>query len=100
MHSIDGSAYRDATGVTAGIFPFPAFERLQQASSSVLSSVFAYDPAGRLNVIVHGQAELASGLWASGDFFRGLAIAPAAGRLIFPDDDRAGAPPVAVLSAA
>jgi hypothetical protein len=34
----------------------------------------------------------------SGDFFRGLAVSPAAGRAIVPDDDRAGALPVAVIS--
>ena len=34
----------------------------------------------------------------SGDYFRGLGIPPAAGRLIAPDDDRAGAPAVAVIS--
>ena len=34
----------------------------------------------------------------SGDYFRGLGIPPAAGRLIAPDDDRAGAASVAVIS--
>ena len=34
----------------------------------------------------------------SGDYFRGLGIPPAAGRLIGPDDDRAGAPGMAVVS--
>ena len=34
----------------------------------------------------------------SGDYFRGLGIPPAAGRLIGPDDDRAGAPGTAVVS--
>jgi predicted permease len=48
--------------------------------------------------MVKGQAEQASGEYISGDYFRGLAVLPAAGRLIIPDDDRAGAPPIAVLS--
>ena len=34
----------------------------------------------------------------SGDFFRGLAVVPAAGRLIVADDDRPGAAPIVVLS--
>ncbi len=34
---------------------------------------------------------------AGGDFFSILGIQPASGRLIFPDDDRAGASPVAVI---
>ena len=48
--------------------------------------------------MIKGEAELAQGEYVSGDFFRGLAVSPAAGRLIVADDDRAGAAPVAVLS--
>jgi macrolide transport system ATP-binding/permease protein len=98
MHSINGRTYRDSAGTAAAIFPFPAFERLQEASAPVLSSIFAYHPAGNVNVMIKGEAELAKGEYVSGDFFRGLAVAPAAGRLIRADDDRAGAAPVAVLS--
>ena len=98
LHSINGSTYRDTSGVTAAIFPYPAFERLQQASAPVLSTIFAYHPAGRLNVMAGGRAELATGQYVSGDFFRGVMVAPAAGRLIAAGDDRAGAAPVAVLS--
>jgi macrolide transport system ATP-binding/permease protein len=98
MRSIDGSTYRDAAGVSAAIFPYPAFERLQEASAPVLSSLFAYKPAGSVNVMIKGEAELAQGEYVSGDFFRGLAVSPAAGRLIASDDDRVGAAPVAVLS--
>lgn len=98
LHGGDGRLYKEGTGVTAAIFPFPAFERLQDASAPVLSSFFAYKAAGRLNVIVKGEADLAQGEYVSGDFFRGLAVLPAAGRLIDAQDDRAGAAPVAVLS--
>ena len=98
MHSIDGSIYRDGSGITAAIFPFPAFERLQEVSAPVLSSLFAYHPAGNVNVMIKGEADLARGQYVSGDFFRGLAVSPAAGRLIVADDDRAGAPPAVVIS--
>ena len=98
MHSMDGSTYDDRSGVTAAIFPFPAFERLQEASATVLSSLFAHKKAGGVTVRIQGQAELAQGEYVSGDFFRGLAVSPAAGRLIVADDDRVGAAPVAVLS--
>jgi macrolide transport system ATP-binding/permease protein len=98
MHSIDGSIHDDAGGRTATIFPFPAFERMQDASTSVLSSLFAYHPAGELNVVVNGAAELATGEFVTGDFFQGLTVSPAAGRLLMRADDRAGAPPVAVIS--
>jgi macrolide transport system ATP-binding/permease protein len=98
MRSGDGSTYRDRSGITAAIFPFPAFERLQEASTPVFSFLFAHKPAGGVTVRVKGEAELAQGEYVSGDFFRGLAVPPAAGRLIIADDDRAGAAPAAVLS--
>jgi len=84
--------------MAAGIFPYPAFELLQKSSDQVFSSVFAYYPTRYVHLMAKGQAEQASGEYVSGDYFRGLAIVPAAGRVIIPDDDRAGAQPVAVLS--
>ena len=98
MRSSHGSIYRDPSGFIAAIFPFPAFERLQQASSSVLSHIFAYQPAGRVNVLIRGEAEQAVGEYVTGDFFRGLSVLPAAGRMIATDDDRIGASAVAVIS--
>jgi predicted permease len=99
MHGGDGRLYPDRSGTTGAIFPFPAFERLKETSAPVLSSLFAHKPAGGVNVMIKGEAELAPGEYVSGDFFRGLAVVPAAGRLIHAEDDRAGAAPVAVLSA-
>jgi len=98
LHSIDGSTYSERGGVVAGIFPFPAFATLQAASAPVLSSLFAHKQVGSLNVMVNHEAELTQGEFVSGDFFGGLGVVPAAGRLIHADDDREGAPPVAVLS--
>jgi predicted permease len=101
MRSMSGTTYDDPrTGTTAGIFPFPAFE-LFRKDDSVFSSVFAHCQSSqvrRLNVTIEGQADLAAGWNVSGDYFRGLGIAPAAGRLIASDDDRPGAPAVAVVS--
>jgi predicted permease len=101
MRGMSGRTYDDPqTGTTAGIFPFPAFEVFRE-NDSVFSSVFAhcqYWQVRRLNVTIHGQADLAAGWNVSGDYFRGLGVRPAAGRLIIPDDDRAGAPAVAVVS--
>jgi predicted permease len=98
LHSINGRTYRDAAGVTAAIFPFPAFELLQQSGSSSFSSLFAYHPAGNVTVMVKGESELAKGQYVSGDFFRGLAVPPAAGRVIVAGDDRSDGPAIAVLS--
>ena len=99
LHSINGSVYDNGRGGReARIFPYAAFERLQQVSVPVFSSLFLTSPGGRMNVMVQGEAELTDAQYVSGDFFAGVAVPPAAGRPILPDDDRAGAPAVAVLT--
>ncbi len=96
--NVSGHIYDDPhTGRTAPIFPWPAFELLRK-SDRVFSVLFAYHPARKLNVMIQGQAEIENGEYVSGEYFRGLELAPAAGRLIAADDDRVGAPAVAVLS--
>jgi predicted permease len=53
------------------------------------------------NTVPRGRAELANGLFVSGDFFQTLGVEPVRGRLIGPDDDRKGggaSGPVAVIS--
>jgi macrolide transport system ATP-binding/permease protein len=97
MHGMDGSTWIDGNGLNSGIFPFGAFELLRE-NHSAFSSLFAYYPSHKHNLAIKGQAESAAGEYVSGDYFRGLAVPPAAGRLIIPDDDRAGAPPVVVIS--
>ena len=101
MRSMSGTTYDDPrSGVTAGIFPFPAYELFRKYDSA-FSTVFAHFQGWqvrRLNVTVSGHADIAAGWNVSGDYFGGLGVPPAAGRLILPDDDRAGAPAVAVVS--
>ena len=97
-HSMSGSIQRDARkGLTADIFPFPVFE-LFQRSDTLFSSVFGFCPAGRLNVSIKGQAVIGRGEYVTGDYFRGLGLAPAAGRLLVAEDDRVGVPAVVVIS--
>jgi predicted permease len=64
----------------------------------VLSTLFGHKSAGRLNVIVRGEAELTGAHYVTGNFFSGLAVVPAAGRLIVADDDRPEPATVAVVS--
>jgi predicted permease len=98
MYGMDGHSWTDGNGTSAGIFPFGAFEVLRE-NHTIFSSLFAYYPSDKHNLTIKGQAGIASGEYVSGDYFRGLAVPPAAGRLILPDDDRPGAPPVVVISA-
>ena len=97
MHAMSGSTYSEGSGIIAPIFPYPAFE-LMRKNESVFSDVVAFCSANILNVTVRGQSDIAAGEYVSGDFFRTLGVSPAAGRLIFGDDDRAGAPATAVIS--
>ncbi len=92
-----GNAYSDPAGFGSGVFPFPAFELLRK-SERVFSSVVGYAGAGNLNLTIKGQADLATGEYVSGEYFSGLGIPPAAGRLIIPADDQAGVPAVVALS--
>ena len=96
--SFSGSTYKDATfGYHSGNYPYAAFELLS-GNHDVFSTVFGFSGAGRLNVQIHGQADLAAGQYVSGAFFAGLGVVPAAGRLIDQGDDRSGAAPIAVAS--
>jgi macrolide transport system ATP-binding/permease protein len=96
--NFSGDSYQDAkTGHTSGNFPYAAFELLRE-NNSVFSSVFAFNGAGRLNVQIRGQADLAAAQYVSGEFFRGIGVPAAAGRLIDSTDDSSGAAPVAVIS--
>jgi len=96
--NFSGSTFKDAVlGYNSGNFPYAAFE-LFSANHEMFSDVFGFSNAGRLNVQIRGAADLAAGQYVTGTFFAGLGVAPAAGRLIEPDDDRAGGVPIAVLS--
>jgi len=99
FHGVDrhDGDYSNSAGFIYSIFAYPAFE-LFQLDGRFFSSVFAYQGAGTLDVAVRGHAELAAGEFVTGDYFQGLGVPPAAGRLIAPDDDRAGSPPAVVVS--
>jgi predicted permease len=50
------------------------------------------------NITSRSATERVPGAWVTGAFYRTLELEPFAGRLLTPDDDRPGAPAVAVLS--
>ena len=68
------------------------------AANRTMSGLFACAPFGRLNVVVNGQAEVATAFVSSGNYYQVLGAAARLGRTITPDDDRATAAPVAVIS--
>ena len=85
--------------MVTGMFPYPAFETLRE-ENPVFSTLFGYFNGQKHNLAVRGQATIASTEYVTGEYFRGLAVSPAAGRLINSEDDRPGAAPVAVISLA
>ena len=98
VHDHDGSAFQEpGGGETSPNYPFRAYEFLR-ANNHVFSNLFGYAHAGRLNLVIDGQAELGDGQYVSGGYFSGLGVGPSAGRLIDPQDDRPGATPVITIS--
>jgi predicted permease len=98
MHGVQGLAWPGGKGVmVSGMFPYGAFETLRE-ENPVFSTLFGYFNGLHHNLVVHRQATSASTEYVTGEYFRGLAVLPAAGRLIDSEDDRPGAAPVAVIS--
>jgi macrolide transport system ATP-binding/permease protein len=98
MHGVQGMAWPGNKGaMVSGMFPYGAFETLRE-ENPVISTLFGYFNGLKHNLTVNGQATSASTEYVTGEYFRGLAVSPAAGRLIDSQDDRPGAAPVAVIS--
>src|SRR5580700_8796984 len=97
IHGVQGILWPgDKGAMVSGMFPYGAFETLRE--DPVFSTLFGYFNGRTRNLAVRGQATSAGAEYVTGEFFRGLAVSPAAGRLIDPEDDRPGAEPVAVIS--
>jgi len=97
--SHSGYAIRDKkTGqLRRASFSYPMYLRFRE-QREILSQTIAFSPFGRSNFQVDGQAELATALLVSGNYFEGLGLRPLAGRLLTDSDDAPGAPNVAVIS--
>jgi predicted permease len=96
---MDGVRTKDeATGrSTSTSFSYPTFRRLQETNRT-LTELFAFYSLHQLNIVVDRNADVASGQYVSGNYFRGLGVGAALGRTLTDNDDRAGAPPVATIT--
>ncbi|HEV3141033.1 MAG TPA: ABC transporter permease, partial [Vicinamibacterales bacterium] len=92
-----GYSEKDDGQPVGSTFSYATFAQLKR-SNDTLADLFACAPEAPLNVVVNGRGEVATGLVASGSYFQTLGVRAAIGRTLIPDDDRGGAPPVAVLS--
>src|SRR5260370_12807083 len=91
IHGLQGLFWPgDKGALVSGIFPYAALETLRE-ENPVFSTLFGYFNGHNRNLAVRGQAASASAEYVTGDYFRGLEVSPAAGRLINSEDDRAGA---------
>jgi predicted permease len=99
VRSSSDYGYSGTTGTrnVRSTFSFAIFEQLR-AASTTLTELAAGAPMGTLNVIVNGDAQLATGYQASGNYFRLLGVPPAVGRVFGEGDDKVSAAPVAVIS--
>ena len=84
-------------GMVGTVFPYPALQFFVN-NRDYLSSAFCYFAAQRLDLTVNGETEAVKGQYVSGDYFRGMGVRAAAGRLIGNADDSNGTTAVAVLS--
>lgn len=98
----------DRTGDTLGVesdngspnaapFTYPTFQEIRE-HNQVFFSLFGFVPLGKPNINIDGQASLADGELVTGDYFSGLGVEPILGRAIASEDEKPGAPRVAVIS--
>ena len=78
-------------------FSVPTFEALRSANRT-LTDLFAAAPFGGLNVVINGEADIASSFGVTSAFFRVLGLNAVLGRTLNDDDHRPGAPAVALIS--
>ena len=99
MGTLDGNLGQDeATGLrTSTSFSFHTFQQFR-TQNQTMTDIFAFAPVEQMNVNAGQQAEIASGQLVSGNYYTGLGVSALLGRVIYEDDDRAAANPVAVLS--
>ena len=91
-----GRAMREGNVRVRNMFSYPHFERLR-AELAPKADLFGHEGLGRINVTVHGQAQLARGLATSWNYFSALRVAPQLGRTFVPEDETAATPALVVL---
>ena len=93
-----GFASKEASGLQVrSTFSYPMFQQFV-ADNRTMLDMFACAPFGRVNVVVDGQADIASAFITTGNYYRMVGLTANPGRTILPEDDKPEAPPVAVIS--
>jgi predicted permease len=92
-----GSMYQDEGVDVADFFSYRAFQTMRKSLRD-RASLAAYTILIPVSVTYEGRPTVAQERPVSGNFFATLQARPSMGRLVLDDDDRADAPPVAVVS--
>jgi hypothetical protein len=80
----------------SGSFSYPAYRSFRDHIPQ-FADVMAFS-GNQFTVTAAGSSEYANGQFVSGNYFTGLGVPPETGRLLTPDDDAPGKPPVVVLT--
>jgi predicted permease len=97
-HHEYGAGGTDALGRDVSTtFSYPMFRQFVEENRT-MADLFACAPLTRVNVVVDGQAEIATGFASTGNYYRVLGVTARLGRTLVEDDDRPDAPPAAVIS--
>ncbi len=92
-----GNVNKEGDRAVRTTFSYPMFEQFLNANRT-LDNMTATAPFGTVNLVVGGAAEVASAFIHSGNYYRLLGVDAFLGRIIVPEDDQPGAPPVALIS--
>ncbi len=95
--SLNGYGNQTETESSSTSFSWTAFDAMRRELAGQ-ADMIGFADLYRTNISIDGRPDTAYGQVVSGNYFSGLGLAPAAGRLLGPDDDRPDAAPAAVIS--
>jgi predicted permease len=87
---------RNSARFTSCSLPYPLFQEIQK-QANVFTDAMAFAGPSQMDLSSDGAANTAEGELVSGSYFQTLGVSPVLGRTLVPDDEKPGAPAVAVL---
>ena len=87
---------RNSDRFTSCSLPYPLFQEIQK-QAKVLTDAMAFAGPSQMDLSSDGAANTAQGELVSGSYFQTLGVSPVLGRTLVRDDEKPGAPAVAVL---
>jgi predicted permease len=96
FRSLNGYGVQNETETSSTSFSLKLFETAREKLASQVD-LFAFADLYRANLSVDGRPDTVFAQVVSGNYFGALGITPVRGRLLGPSDDRADAPPSAVI---